>query len=82
MDSHIEDDNCDISKDPLTEPYLSSFNPTPIDANNSQLTAPNYGKEWNYGKTKAIMSDDMGNQISDSFQKINVSIEKKNERAG
>ncbi|KAK9044096.1 hypothetical protein V6N11_072416 [Hibiscus sabdariffa] len=76
-DNHIEDDSCDISKDPLIEPYLSSFNPTPTDASNSQMMAPNYGKEWNYGKAKAIMSDDMGDQISDSFQKISVSIGKK-----
>ncbi|KAK9040929.1 hypothetical protein V6N11_016063 [Hibiscus sabdariffa] len=77
INSHSVDDCCDISKDPPYELYLSSFNPIPTDTSNFQLMAPNYGKKCNYGKAKAIMDEDMGDQISDSFQKISVSIGKK-----
>ncbi|KAK8621092.1 hypothetical protein V6N13_067534 [Hibiscus sabdariffa] len=31
IDSHSVNDSCDISKDPPSEPYLSSFNPIPTD---------------------------------------------------
>ncbi|KAK8615898.1 hypothetical protein V6N13_017471 [Hibiscus sabdariffa] len=31
IDSHNVDDCCDVSKDPPSEPYLSSFNPIPTD---------------------------------------------------
>ncbi|KAK8484074.1 hypothetical protein V6N11_002291 [Hibiscus sabdariffa] len=65
IDSHNVDDCCDVSKDPPSEPYLSSFNPIPTDTSNFQLMAPNYGKKCNYGKAKAIMDEDMGDQIYD-----------------
>ncbi|KAK8990027.1 hypothetical protein V6N11_008546 [Hibiscus sabdariffa] len=73
--------NLCIDKDDEREERSQRLSDFLGDAHDGHSGLDNIEKEWNYGKLKDKIADDLGNQIFDGFQNMNVSTANKKEVA-